>query len=96
MALDTAAKRFAVAGVGRPWMRSQKPNSAKDVAWRVSTGQAYPIGLFDAAVTTQSGVSRLRRSGFREDAERERLGLQALIKREDEELIIIIAAMEHL
>lgn len=46
MALDTAAKRWAVPGVGRPWMRSNLPNTAKDEAWRPGAGNAYPVATF--------------------------------------------------
>lgn len=41
MALDSFAKRASVPGVGRPWMRSQAPNSTPDVTWRASAGLAY-------------------------------------------------------
>jgi len=50
MALDSAAKRAAVPGVGRPWMRSQQFDSGKGRAWRASVGNAYPVANFEGAV----------------------------------------------
>ena len=49
MALDSAAKRQAVPGVGRPWMRGQFPSAAKDREWRSSTGLSYPVADFQGA-----------------------------------------------
>ena len=46
MALDSATKRQAVPGVGRPWIRSQFPVSAKDRGWRSSVGLSYPVANF--------------------------------------------------
>ena len=40
MAIDSQAKRMAVVGVGRPWMRSTFPGTI-DEAWRLSVGNAY-------------------------------------------------------
>lgn len=48
MALDSALKRFAVVGVGRPYMRSTFPVAAKTEAWRVSVGLAYPVAALSA------------------------------------------------
>lgn len=48
MALDTAAKRAAVPGVGRPWMRGQLPSLGKGREWRSSTGLSYPVADFQA------------------------------------------------
>ena len=41
MAIDTLAKRQAVPGCGRPWMRTVEPNASKTEEWRVSVGNAY-------------------------------------------------------
>ena len=41
MALDTAEKRQNLAGVGRPYMRSQFPIATPDEQWRVGIGNAY-------------------------------------------------------
>jgi len=46
MALDTAQKRAAVPGVGRPWMRSISPDSGKGREWRSSVGLSYPVANF--------------------------------------------------
>jgi len=46
MALDTAAKRWAAAGAGRPWLRSNFPNAGKDGTWRAGAGNAYPVATF--------------------------------------------------
>ena len=59
MALDSEAKRKAVTGVGRPWMRTQGNDAAKGVAWRVSVGLTYPIGIYAPV----EGVE-LKRRGF--------------------------------
>lgn len=48
MALDTAAKRQAVPGVGRPWMRGQFPSAGKGREWRSSAGLSYPVANFEA------------------------------------------------
>jgi len=41
MALDSAAKRSSVTGVGRPWLRSLTVDAAKGEPWRHSVGNAY-------------------------------------------------------
>lgn len=46
MALDSAAKRQAVPGVGRPWMRGQLPSVGKGREWRSSAGLSYPVANF--------------------------------------------------
>lgn len=46
MALDTKSKRAAVAGVGRPWMRAQTPDSSLGRASRSSIGGTYPVADF--------------------------------------------------
>ena len=43
MPVDSAIKRKAVPGVGRPFMRSQQSDIAKGQAWRQSAGLTYPI-----------------------------------------------------
>lgn len=48
MALDTAAKRQAVPGVGRPWMRGQFPSAGKGREWRSSAALSYPVADFQA------------------------------------------------
>jgi len=51
MALDSAQKRQAVPGAGRPWMRGQFPDVAKGRAWRSSVGLSYPVAAFAADAT---------------------------------------------
>lgn len=58
MALDTAAKRWAVPGVGRPWMRSNLPNTAKDETWRPGAGNAYPVATFSSGNAFQVAWAR--------------------------------------
>ena len=48
MALDSKAKRFAVPGVARPWMRTQYPDAALGREARASIGNAYPVANFQA------------------------------------------------
>ena len=48
MALDSALKRRAVAGVARPYMRAQLPAASPTEPWRVSVGNAYPVAGFNA------------------------------------------------
>ncbi len=55
MALDTAAKRAAVAGVGRPWMRGQFPSAGKGREWRSSVGLSYPVANFQAPPVVVAG-----------------------------------------
>lgn len=50
MALDSAAKRQAIPGVGRPWMRGQLPDASLTFAARVSAGNAYPVAQFQDPV----------------------------------------------
>lgn len=50
MALDTAAKRASVPGVGRPWMRGITPDATKPEAWRHSVGNTYAGFSFSAPV----------------------------------------------
>ena len=50
MALDSAAKRQAVPGVGRPWMRGQFPAVGKGREWRSSAGMSYPVANFQSEV----------------------------------------------
>lgn len=49
MALDSAAKRQAVPGAGRPWMRGQSPSAGKGREWRSSVGVSYPVADFQGA-----------------------------------------------
>ena len=48
MALDSLTKRAAVLGVARPWMRDKNPDATLSEAWRVATGNAYPVAAFGA------------------------------------------------
>lgn len=62
MALDSAAKRQAVPGAGRPYMRGQLPAAAAGREWRSSAGLSYPVSDFQtptvpAPVTGISGGS---------------------------------------
>lgn len=41
MAIDTVEKRYAVMGVGRPYMRVVFPIATPDEEWRISVGNAY-------------------------------------------------------
>jgi len=52
MALDTAAKRSSVPGVGRPWMRGITPDATKPEAWRHSVGNTYAGFSFLAVLGT--------------------------------------------
>lgn len=65
MALDTAAKRQAVPGVARPWMRGQLPSAGKGREWRSSAGLSYPVANFqapeDAVLDTYIPVFRRRK-----------------------------------
>lgn len=47
MALDSLAKRYAVKGVGRPWLRGPAPDASLGEVWRVSIGQAYPVATLE-------------------------------------------------
>lgn len=47
MALDSAQKRFAVAG-------NVFPVAAKDGPWRITVGNAYPVAALAAAVLDSS------------------------------------------
>ena len=55
MALDSTAKRAAVPGVGRPWMRGQLPENAKGREWRSSVGLSYPVANFEGAPPAPTG-----------------------------------------
>lgn len=60
MALDSKQKRMAVPGVGRPWLRSNYSDTAKDGPWRASVGNVYPVTTFAALptiVVSKPGVS---------------------------------------
>jgi hypothetical protein len=48
MALDSAAKRWAVMGVGRPTMRVVRPDASAGEAWRASVAHVYPVASFSA------------------------------------------------
>ncbi len=41
MAIDSTEKRYAVMGVGRPFMRVVFPIATPDEEWRMSVGNAY-------------------------------------------------------
>jgi len=47
-AIDSEAKRKAIPGVARPWMRSQGNDGSAGRAWRASSGNAYPVANFQA------------------------------------------------
>jgi len=51
VALDSAAKRQAVSGAARPWMRGQFPSAGKGREWRSSVGLTYPVANFQAVDT---------------------------------------------
>jgi len=53
MALDSAAKRAAVPGVGRPWMRSIVPDAAAGSAWRATVANVYPVADFAGPVDNE-------------------------------------------
>jgi len=55
MALDSKAKRAAVPGVGRPWMRSQYQDVTLGRAARASIGNAYPVANFQAPGPAPTG-----------------------------------------
>lgn len=56
MALDTAAKRKAVLGVARPWMRSQESDASVGRTWRACVANSYPVA--DFAVPITEGILR--------------------------------------
>lgn len=56
MALDSAAKRYAVPGVGRPWMRSILNDATSGRAWRSSVGLSYPVANFEGAAAAGGNV----------------------------------------
>ena len=58
MALDTAAKRANVAGVGRVWMRTPWPG-ANSVQWRMSRGLSYGGNALSAVVDTGAIEGRI-------------------------------------
>ena len=41
MAIDTTEKRYNIVGVGRPYLRTQFPQTTPDEEWRVAIGNAY-------------------------------------------------------
>lgn len=56
MAIDSALKRKAAAGAGRPWMRGSTPaTSGISAAERATIGMAYPVATF----ATPGGLSIL-------------------------------------
>ena len=64
MAIDSATKRWAVMGVGRPYMRSVFPVAAKNGAWRASVGHVYPVASFGAAAPVVAMIQFGRRRRF--------------------------------
>ena len=50
MALDSKTKRAAVMGVARPWMRSKNPDAGLGEAWRVASGNTYPVASLSVPV----------------------------------------------
>lgn len=57
MALDSAAKRQAVTGVGRPWMRGQMRDASVGASARASIGNAYPVAIFSAVTNPWTDVN---------------------------------------
>lgn len=60
MALDSATKRQAVPGVGRPWLRSQMRDASKAEPWRVSVGNAYPVAAFASPIAEDPSPEAFR------------------------------------
>lgn len=54
MALNSLAKRYAVKGVGRPWLRGPAPDAAASEAWRLSVGLAYPVTALVATPVSET------------------------------------------
>jgi len=50
MAIDSAAKRSSIAGVGRPYLRSLTVDAAKGEPWRHSVGNTYAAFDFGIVV----------------------------------------------
>ncbi len=53
--IDTAAKRQAIPGVGRPWMRGQFPSVGKGREWRSSAALSYPVANFEGEAASTGG-----------------------------------------
>lgn len=71
MALDSAAKRQAAVGVGRPWKRGPAPDATMGKLWRTAVGNTYHFGGtgVDDTVklsTVHRSVCTRRRSTFRQ------------------------------
>ena len=70
MALDSAAKRQAAAGVGRPWKRGPAPDATMGKLWRSAVGNTYAVGAgVDDTVklsTVHRSVCTRRRSTIRQ------------------------------
>lgn len=70
MALDSLAKRYAVLGIARPWMRATLPDAAKGSDWRASVANVYPVAAFSAPVVAETTnyrgfISNVNRLGLR-------------------------------
>jgi hypothetical protein len=50
MAIDSAAKRSSIVGVGRPYLRGQTVDTAKGEPWRHSVGNTYAAFNFGPVV----------------------------------------------
>jgi len=55
--LTTRTNRASVVGVGRPWMRSKQPDSAKPLSWRMSTGLTYAGNILGAPPVGDGSLS---------------------------------------
>lgn len=58
MAIDSAAKRASIPGVGRPWMRSISVDATKPAAWRQAVGNLYAGSPLAAAVAVVNSLVR--------------------------------------
>lgn len=57
MALDSATKRQAIPGVGRPWMRVKKTDSGVGRAWRASVAHSYPVADFAGGLANKRPIA---------------------------------------
>ncbi len=54
MALDSALKRKAVTGVGRPYLRAVQPTASTTGAYRSNIGLTYPVAAFAEPTAVQA------------------------------------------
>lgn len=72
MAIDSAAKRQAATGVGRPWKRGPAPDAMTGKLWRAAVGNTYQFdagtGVDDTVKlsTVHRSVCTRRRSTIRQ------------------------------